>query len=508
MLRVAVYFILTLLLIPVNVTAKLVGYWDFEGNLQDSAGNGGKSEIYGKVGYTWGISGECLDLSGSGDNAIILKESRNLINGLGAFTVSFWYKGILQDNPAGASIVSKNGEGDQGWQIWFYNQEGSGCFTVRGLQGAFGDCSGTVPIADGQWHHIAGIFDGQYLCLYIDGILENVQEATGRPGLTDSPIVIGANITEDKAEPYAFSKGMIDELRLYDEAIDESRIKQLSNRDQLLGKTFTKMYHRLGVYPIQLHRGGGVKFPENTLKTFEWAWSQHVIPEADVRMTQEGTIVCFHDTDLKRVCSYLPEEIQKKGIDQMTLSEVKQLDVGRFRDKPGQRVPTLDEVFKAMYGRPERFLYLDYKYIDIDRLARMVKQYGIEQQVIFTSSSHHLIMQWKQRMPLSQTMLWTGGTEGNIARKLESLRRECYQGITILQFHYRTRDAATLLSDNFLLNTQKELTEKGIIFQVLPWKTEDSSVYKKLIDMGIQSFATDYPDSLLPIYRQKFDLAN
>src|SRR3954447_4472477 len=54
-------------------------------------------------------------------------------------------------------------------------------------------------------------------------------------------------------------------------------------------------------FHIQAHRGAGNAFPENTLESFRWAWAQGVTPESDLRTTKDGTIVCFHDPNLKRV---------------------------------------------------------------------------------------------------------------------------------------------------------------------------------------------------------------
>lgn len=277
-------------------------------------------------------------------------------------------------------------------------------------------------------------------------------------------------------------------------------IKCLGNNDKIHGESFIKRCCQSSTYLIQLHRGGGIGLPKNTLETFKWAWSQHVIPEADIQMISDDEIVCFHDTNLKRICPGIPAEIQEKEIRQMTLAQIKMFDVGKFRGKPGQKIPILNEVFKAMSGFPERFLFLDYKYVDMEKLTEMVKKHDVEQQVIFTSKSHDLIMQWKRLIPQSQTLLWIGGTEKNIAKELKSLQTKGYNGITILQFHYKLNDSKCFLSDKFLLKSKDELEKQSIIFQLLPWEINDKSVYEKLINMGIKSFATDYPEAILPVY--------
>src|SRR5690606_8754395 len=110
-------------------------------------------------------------------------------------------------------------------------------------------------------------------------------------------------------------------------------------------------------------RGAGSDRPENTLESFEYAWSLGVTPEADLRVSAQGTIVCFHDQDLRRVVSNVDGEAAQRGVEQLTDAEIAELEVGAFRGEQyrGQRVPTLATVFSAMQNHPERGLYLDIK---------------------------------------------------------------------------------------------------------------------------------------------------
>src|SRR5690606_33444164 len=105
----------------------------------------------------------------------------------------------------------------------------------------------------------------------------------------------------------------------------------LANADEPLG------------FHIQAHRGAGIGMPENTLESFEAMWKIGVTPEADLRTTGDGVIVCFHDADFRRVVGNASDELKSKGVEDLTLSEVKQLEVGSFRGEEfaGQRVPTL-----------------------------------------------------------------------------------------------------------------------------------------------------------------------
>jgi len=49
-------------------------------------------------------------------------------------------------------------------------------------------------------------------------------------------------------------------------------------------------------------------------------------------------------------------------------------------------------------------------------------------------------------------------------------------------------------SITFLESVRDELKERGIVFQVLPWENADPAVYTRLLELGAESFATDYPE--------------
>jgi glycerophosphoryl diester phosphodiesterase len=96
------------------------------------------------------------------------------------------------------------------------------------------------------------------------------------------------------------------------------------------------------------HRGASAYAPENTLASFSKAielkadWL-----ELDVQLTKDGQVVVIHDGDLERVAGI------KKRVDEMTLEEIRRVDVGsRFsKEFAGERIPTLDAVLSLAKNR-------------------------------------------------------------------------------------------------------------------------------------------------------------
>src|SRR5262245_16066758 len=165
-------------------------------------------------------------------------------------------------------------------------------------------------------------------------------------------------------------------------------------------------------FHIQAHRGAGDALPENTLESFEWSWKHGVTPEADLRMTNDSVIVCFHDANFKRIPYHISDALKKQSVEKLPLAEVQKLDVGSFRAPQfaGQHIPTLASVFEEMQGHPERLLYIDIKLVKLDQLEALVRKHKVERQIIFTSEQHRLLRDWQKLVPESMTLLWNRGT--------------------------------------------------------------------------------------------------
>jgi glycerophosphoryl diester phosphodiesterase len=230
---------------------------------------------------------------------------------------------------------------------------------------------------------------------------------------------------------------------------------------------------------IQAHRGAGNLAPENTLGAFELAWQLSCVPEADVQTSHDGAIVAFHDDDV-------PSD-----------------------------APRMTDVFALMHGQPNRRLYLDIKNVDLPQLAGEVRQYHVEKQIILASTKYDIIRKWKSLVPESSTLLWMGGSESELNKRFEELRKSNFADITQLQIHTHllkdaseiTRDSSNPFteSDAFLIARGEEIRAHGILYQALPYGGSTPGVYAKLLDLGVMSFATDHPDAARDAVRKYYE---
>jgi len=80
-----------------------------------------------------------------------------------------------------------------------------------------------MNVKDGRWHHVAGVYDGQKLYLYVDGKLDNSLQASGLISRNNHPVYIGEN-SEQKRRVW---KGLIDDVRIYSYALSADEAKEL-----------------------------------------------------------------------------------------------------------------------------------------------------------------------------------------------------------------------------------------------------------------------------------------
>lgn len=250
---------------------------------------------------------------------------------------------------------------------------------------------------------------------------------------------------------------------------------------------------------IQSHRGAGDLAPENTLPSFELAWRIGTIPEADVRSTSDGVIVAFHDENLERLAPSADPEIRSKSVNDLDWDVVSKLDVGSYKGEEykGQHIPRISEVLDCMQGRKDRMLYMDVKKVPLDKLAALVRERGVDEQVILATPHYDEIHEWKRLLPKSQTLLWNGREEIRLREQMTELKKADFADITQLQIHVHVLDLNASEpfdpSSDFLREVRQEIQPRGILFQVLVIGSDNPEAYKKLMDIGIMSFATDNP---------------
>ncbi len=212
-------------------TGKHVAWWKLDETdgetAEDSAGNN-DGRVVGDPQWqpSAGKIGGALEFDGDGDYVEIGRESNFDI--ADQITVSTWIK-VNQFDKEWQAVIAK---GDSAWRIQRNQNNNSLEFACSGLKipsGApWGNLYGERSVNDGKWHHIAGIYDGSKMYLYVDGTVDTSQPASGRINTNDQPVYIGEN-SENTGR---YWDGLIDDVRIYNYALSEDGVTELYNIDK------------------------------------------------------------------------------------------------------------------------------------------------------------------------------------------------------------------------------------------------------------------------------------
>jgi len=201
-------------------TDGLVAYYAMENDVNDSSDNGLNGTILGDPNFVAGYEGMALDLDGDGDYVDcgydpLFDVTTNEI------TVSAWVT-IRSIANQWAAIAAK---GEYAWRLGNASLDPRFHFGISIWNSPdTASIDGVAAVGYDEWHHVAGMFDGSNIMVYLDGVLD-VSVATTEPiGVNDKSMLIGNN----PDDPVRYWDGLIDELKIYDRALSEGELLYLA----------------------------------------------------------------------------------------------------------------------------------------------------------------------------------------------------------------------------------------------------------------------------------------
>ena len=193
----------------------------------DSSSNNTYLSLFNGAERSQGESGGGLKLDGSNDYAEA--ENESIFDIRDQITVAAWIK-VGAFNKSYQAIVTK---GDSGWRIQRYSSTNYIEFACTGINlNQYGQIWSNTPItADNQWHHVAGVYDGSTISVYIDGVRDNWKNATGLINENDYKVMVGKNAQEDGRN----WNGWIDDIQIYNTGLEPNDIKIIKDGTTLSG---------------------------------------------------------------------------------------------------------------------------------------------------------------------------------------------------------------------------------------------------------------------------------
>ena len=231
---------------------------------------------------------------------------------------------------------------------------------------------------------------------------------------------------------------------------------------------------------VLAHRGFSGNYPENTMLAFRKAIEAGADGiELDIHESRDGQLVIIHDENLVRTTGI------NAIVSDLTLAELTKTRASRTRDDAFYTpIPSFEE-FCEFASNGSFITNVEIKtnnqwYQDIERKAiDMVRAYGLQDRIIFSSFNWVSVMRAKQLAPEIPCGFLYDSQHLHLAPQAKDA------GIQFMHPDY------TLLNDSVVA----ECRENGIGLNV--WTINDESRMKQLIRWDVDSAITNYPDMCL-----------
>jgi len=212
----------------VTIDSGLVAYYPFHGNVNDESGNDNNGVLYGPhlTSDRFETADQAFYFDGI-DDYIYIPDSLTL-NPSNEMSVSAWiYLDSYKSNPLSNNIIVKDSYNlkrrDYLLQVGYHGTGNRASFGVFSNNSYFGLTSADSVNLQ-QWTHLAGTYDENFICIYIDGLLSSSAAYTGDINDSDQSLLIGA--TNDTIYNRYFH-GKIDDIRIYNRAISSEEVNVL-----------------------------------------------------------------------------------------------------------------------------------------------------------------------------------------------------------------------------------------------------------------------------------------
>lgn len=199
-------------------------------------GNGDDFSIYLNHGIPYNIiweddrNGEPGKAAGfNGTTSMIRVSNDEYLNFTDGLSLTCWIK--PKEKVTGEQFIVSHGSWQNRHKLSISNNHLR--FTINGSLGIV-DLDSKTELQPGSWQHVAVVYNGRDMELYLDGDLNSFKPWTGKLNTTSYDLTIGQMLPDNSA--YNFN-GVIDDLRIFNYGIDRQTIKKI-----LAGELFTGVH--------------------------------------------------------------------------------------------------------------------------------------------------------------------------------------------------------------------------------------------------------------------------
>lgn len=175
------------------------------------------------------------------DDYIVVDSAVQLIANQNAITMTGWFNADRHQYGAGMMGIRGNGSGTGGFYIL---QLGNGALECRflsttGLHEVVGPAGTIIP---NQWQHLALVYNGTNLIMYVDGVSIGTDNASGTITSVDKPFAVGKSLEGGFNFVYP---GRADEVSLWKKALSPAEITDMMANELVGNETDLVLYYKM-----------------------------------------------------------------------------------------------------------------------------------------------------------------------------------------------------------------------------------------------------------------------
>jgi|GEM_PF-3370189 len=198
---------------PWLLPLEIVGSWSLDEGTgttaRDGSAYGYDGTLVGDPAWTTGHDGTTLSFDGRDDYVLIANAP--LLRITDTLTLSAW---VYRPSPSSGrpqGLIARWTEGQRSYALYLQGQrvhfalspDGSDVVTLRSNR----------PIPKGQWVHLAAVYDGTSMGIYVDGVLDAVQSGPAKIFSGDAPLTLGVQNLGAQGRG-DFFEGLLDEVEV------------------------------------------------------------------------------------------------------------------------------------------------------------------------------------------------------------------------------------------------------------------------------------------------------
>ncbi len=242
--------------------------------------------------------------------------------------------------------------------------------------------------------------------------------------------------------------------------------------------------HTIPSPKVWAHRGASGYLPENTLEAFKLAADMGADGiELDVQFTRDRQLVVIHDERIERTSD------GQGAVADMTLYQLRQYNYNRtIPDDKQYDIPTLAEVLELV-RLTGMIINIELKtgvnfYPGIEQATvDMVREYGMEDRVIYSSFNHESLIRLKKYAPEAECgVLYSTGIADPASYAKELGMQAIHPSVSCTRYP----------------GLSEYCKDNGIRMHV--WTVNSEAQMEQMRQLGVDAIITNYPDVALALY--------